>query len=401
MESICNYDLCFGCSVCHDICPKQAITIDSSSGFWRPKIAPENCIDCGLCKKTCPANNISDVEFYKKSVLKCYASWSRDENVHFHSASGGLAYEISKWFIENGGCVAGCAFVRTEETLLAKHIIVDNFEDLQNLSKSKYVHSKKDDIYKAVAEEIKKRKVLFIGVSCEVFGLYQYLKSIRRDIANLYTINLLCHGGSSPSASTAHIYGLEKKYKQKITNVTFRGGKYNCQYVAYSGDKIIYKDAQFHDEYFFAFMAHTIYQQVCYKCPFAESRRISDITLADFQGLTKEVEDKCNGKGNSLILVHNQKGQVILDCINERVYLYERPFEEAVKENTTLKEPTETHKEHDHLWYYINKIGFDKAVRKVYRKWYLKYDLHSAVVKFYRRLPLPVREVAKRILKRR
>ena len=401
MVEICNHDDCFGCSVCYDICPKNAIKIDYSTGFWRPSIDQNKCIDCSLCKKNCPANNLNDAESLKKPALKCYASWSRDEKVHFNSASGGLAYEISKWFIENGGCVAGCAFVRNDDALTARHIIIDNITDLQKFSKSKYVLSNKDDIYKTVLREAEKRKVLFVGVSCEVFGLYEYFKANYHDTANIYTIHLLCRGGSSPSALSSHLKKIEKKIGHTITNVTFRGGEYNCQFVAYDGEKILYKDAQFHDEYFFAFMAHTIYQPICHKCPFAEPRRISDITLADFQGLDKKIEDKCNGKGASLVLIHNQKGQEILNAIKNRLYLYERSFEEAEKENTTLRNPTETHEEHDKLWYYINKIGFDKAVHKIYRKWYVKYFCLEVIYKTYALMPNGLKRFTKRILKLR
>lgn len=400
MKEICSYDNCFGCSLCHDLCPKNAITISCASGFWRPVIDSQKCIDCGLCKKSCPANNIADAETLKRPTMHCYASWSKDEITHFNSASGGLAYELSKWFIENGGCVAGCSFEVVNGFLTAKHIIVDTITDLQKLSKSKYVHSNKDDIYKAVAEVSKHRKVLFIGVSCEVFALYEYFKAGRHDITNVYTIHLLCRGGMSPFAMSIHLLGLEKKYKKKITNVTFRGGEYNCQYVAYSGDEIIYRKGQFEDEYFFGFMAHTLYQPVCHRCPFAEARRISDITLADFQGLTQEIFVKAEGKGESLVLTHTEKGQEFFDQIKDRLVFFERPFEEALKENTTLKEPTETHEERERLWKLIYKIGFDKAIHKVYWKQYANFYARKVVGKYWRLLPKTARAKIKKILRR-
>ena len=400
MKEICSYDNCFGCSLCHDICPKNAITISCASGFWRPEIDSQKCIDCGLCKKNCPANNIADAESLKRPVMHCYASWSKDEPTHFHSASGGLAYELSKYFIVKGGCVAGCSFEDVNGTLTAKHVIVDSIAELTKLSKSKYVHSNKDDIYKAVAEESKHRKVLFIGVSCEVFALYEYFKAGRHDITNVYTIHLLFRGGSSPFAMTKHLQGLEKKYKKKITNITFRGGEYNCQYVAYSGNELIYRNWQFEDEYFLGFMAHTIYQPICHKCPFAEARRISDITLADFQGLNQEILVKAEGKGESLVLTHTEKGQELFDNIKDRLVIFERPFEEAVKDNTTLKEPTETHEERERLWKLIYKIGFDRAIHKVYWKHYVKYYAKKIVIKCWMIIPQITRMRIKKILKR-
>ncbi|WP_294015698.1 Coenzyme F420 hydrogenase/dehydrogenase, beta subunit C-terminal domain [uncultured Treponema sp.] len=197
-----------------------------------------------------------------------------------------------------------------------------------------------------------------------------------------------------------HLLGLEKKYKKKITNVTFRGGEYNCQYVAYSGDEIIYRKGQFEDEYFFGFMAHTLYQPVCHRCPFAEARRISDITLADFQGLTQEIFVKAEGKGESLVLTHTENGQEFFDQIKDRLVFFERPFEEALKENTTLKEPTETHEERERLWKLIYKIGFDKAIHKVYWKQYANFYARKVVGKYWRLLPKTARAKIKKILRR-
>ena len=49
---------CCGCNVCGDICPKQAISFNyDNEGFWYPEVDMQNCIDCGLCEKTCPCLN--------------------------------------------------------------------------------------------------------------------------------------------------------------------------------------------------------------------------------------------------------------------------------------------------------------------------------------------------------
>lgn len=98
-------------------------------------------------------------------------------------------------------------------------------------------------------------------------------------------------------------------------------------------------------------------------------------TLADFQGLNQEIFVKSEGKGESLVLTHTEKGQKLFYEIKDRLVIFERPFEEAVKENTTLKEPTETHKERERLWKLIYRTGFDKARHKAYWKWHLRIGL--------------------------
>lgn len=50
---------CSGCTACFAICPKDAITMQADlEGFKYPVIDKNKCIDCGLCCKVCPLENI-------------------------------------------------------------------------------------------------------------------------------------------------------------------------------------------------------------------------------------------------------------------------------------------------------------------------------------------------------
>ncbi|NLK13096.1 MAG: 4Fe-4S dicluster domain-containing protein, partial [Candidatus Phytoplasma sp.] len=45
---------CCCCAACMNICPTQAITINSDAdGFKFPEINHDLCIECGLCNKVC------------------------------------------------------------------------------------------------------------------------------------------------------------------------------------------------------------------------------------------------------------------------------------------------------------------------------------------------------------
>ena len=53
MISITNKENCTGCYSCHNVCPKECITMESDfEGFWYPKVDLNSCNDCGLCKKS-------------------------------------------------------------------------------------------------------------------------------------------------------------------------------------------------------------------------------------------------------------------------------------------------------------------------------------------------------------
>lgn len=50
---------CVACGACVNVCPKNAITIDSGT---KAVVESSLCVGCGLCEKTCPAGIIEKVE---------------------------------------------------------------------------------------------------------------------------------------------------------------------------------------------------------------------------------------------------------------------------------------------------------------------------------------------------
>ena len=62
---------CFGCRACVNICPVNAISMqEDEEGFFYPVVNTEKCTNCGLCKKSCPSLNKSDVYNEKIDVRK-------------------------------------------------------------------------------------------------------------------------------------------------------------------------------------------------------------------------------------------------------------------------------------------------------------------------------------------
>ena len=66
MEKIVEKSMCCGCYACFNICPKGAISMEvGSDGFKYPVIDSDKCVNCGLCKKTCPVLNTKNNEWDK------------------------------------------------------------------------------------------------------------------------------------------------------------------------------------------------------------------------------------------------------------------------------------------------------------------------------------------------
>ena len=108
---------CNGCSMCADICSKNAIKLhaDKLTGFLYPSVDRKKCVKCGLCVKKCPQN--SPVRRKVCSEAKVYAAWSLNDEVRMFCTSGGLFYELASYVIQHGGAVVACSY--TSELFIA------------------------------------------------------------------------------------------------------------------------------------------------------------------------------------------------------------------------------------------------------------------------------------------
>ena len=392
-------DKCFGCSACFDICPMNAITMSIDTGFYRPVVDNNKCVGCKLCEKVCGALDDYEIETKKNTPIKCYASWSNNSNLHFESSSGGIATELSLSFVRNGGFVIGAFF--DLESGLVHHEVAISEEDVKRFAKSKYVQSDKRYIYNKLKHLIKTRDCLFIGVPCEVNAVKKYYELITGEKKRLFSIDLLCRGGNSPRALYDHINNLKKE--RKVTNVSFRGGKYDCKFTLYGeNNKILYQGEQFQDPYFRFFMEHILLQPVCYECPFTGINRLGDLTLGDFWGLDKNVSKLTKIQGKSMVFINNNYGVQLFNLINDCVTSIERPVSEAVSGNETLQSPTPHHKDYDLVWTDYLQNGFETAYENYYKEKYYKVckkQLYKFKLRFFYKIIRVFLKPVKKILK--
>lgn len=331
MERITEY--CTGCRACEQLCAKNAISmVADKEGFLTAQIDADKCVDCGLCQKRCPQNQV----IVKNAPKKVIAVRLKDEDVLYRSASGGAFAGIAKAWIEDGGIVAGVTY---DGEWNAHHVFATTLEELKAIQSSKYVQADTSQSFSEVKRLLTEgKKVLFSGTACQIGGLKAFLK---KDYDNLLTMDLICHGVSSPLLFRKYIEWLGDKCGSPIKEYDFRdkkggwglGYKYKYKYKYKYGSCSI-------DPYYSRFLAGDTYREACYQCKYCTPERVGDITIGDYWGIEKEHPKFFSTKGVSCVLVNTDKGINAWNSSASLFYTLESEFERVARHNGNLLHPT-------------------------------------------------------------
>lgn len=366
MKEICPKDKCTGCAACFNSCGKNAITIEEDAcGYIHPQIDQSKCIDCGLCAKVCPVN----IKVTLRYPLDCYAATVKNEEELANCASGGMATELSRYVINNGGVVYGCT---GKDIRNVHHIRIDKMEELNLLKGSKYVQSYIGETYKDVKRDLQSdRLVLFIGTPCQVAGLYGVLR--QKDHSNLITIDLVCHGVPSQKMLNDDIAlychdneDISVWFRKKVQKSYKNNATWNITYGLFIKPAIqentMYKIKKYKDPYMLGFLAPLTFRSSCYICRYANISRCSDFTLGDFWGLGKEA-GFVNGKGVSVVLVNTDKAAKVWTEISTHCICVQRDIVEAQKGNGQLQVPSKKHRNYNKFISLYPNTSFKHSVK--------------------------------------
>ena len=371
---------CCGCRACEQICPKECIKMEyDEKGFMYPKIDRSKCIECGLCKKVCPMLN--NEELKQTIPFETYRLISKDKEIIDTSSSGGAFIEIVKQILSNNKSkkykIYGCIF---DKQMKAKHIGITDVKDINKLQKSKYVQSDIGYSYKEIKQDLKEDiLVIFSGTPCQIAGLKKYL--IGQDTENLYTIDLVCHGVPSQKVLDKYIQYVENKYDSKIKKFNFRqkikiGNKVDsCGVKMEFENSQIIKEYSFSNWYMLGFFGGLYYRECCGECPFANTKRVSDITIGDFWGIQKTNKNLDANTGISLCIANSNKGQKIMKEIEDAVKVNEEDIKVAIANNRNLSKPSKISPNSNEFFEKLdNSKDFRKTIKKyVRRKGILEY----------------------------
>lgn len=279
-----------------------------------------------------------------------YLVWN-PPNIVKDSASSGVFFRVATEFLENNrgnALVYGCCL--TSENRV-KHVSVDTSEDLVKLQGSKYVQSSLADVFPEIKIQLKKNiKVLFSGTACQIAGLYAFLD---KSYANLFTIEVFCHGVPSPGLFRDYIKTLEHVYGGKVEKFRFRNKSKTDRHgyiISFEINGRIYKRFANEDTFYSAFLKGDSLRPCCYECHFKDINRTGDISIGDSDN---QVFHK--NEAISLVSVNSEKGSMLFNSLYGKSEIVKAIFDDESKLNKQIIKATVRPKTRDDFYDTLNK----------------------------------------------
>lgn len=302
--------LCSGCGACQSVCPVSAIQKhDDPLGWFVYTIDKDICINCSLCEKVCPSNSIPEQLIHFNDSEKFAAYSTNPESVR-KSASGGVAYEMGKYAIENGYRVVGTEYDCAQNNV--RWSIASTIEELEKFRGSKYLQADTEPVFDEVLNT--PGKFLVIGTPCQIYGMRKAARHKNRE-DDLVLVDFVCHGVPSRVIWDAY---LREKAEGAIQTVSFRDKTYGWhnRAIKIKSDKGISLEKRSKCSFYHAYDDELFFGEQCYHCELNNGNGVSDIRIGDCWG--KEYEN--NKTGVSRVLIGTEKGAQFFDEIKPALH---------------------------------------------------------------------------------
>ena len=368
MKNITNIEksLCTGCGACYNKCPFNAISMElDNEGFLYPQINNDKCMDCGLCLKTCHANNAIN----KNAKGKAYLAWV-DYVMRLNSYSGGMFTALATTVIEKGGAVCGARY--SEDFKHVYHAWATNEDELLPLKGIKSIQSDIGQTYREAKEFLDNgRIVLYTGYPCQIAGLYSYLE---KEYSNLYTLDLVCKSQNSIIAYQSFL----NEYCGGKELINFEFGSQSpladeMSTAAHFSDGTV-KRSVASDSRWIEGVNGIINRSACYGCQYACEERVADITLANASQIVKNNPKFNDGKKTSALLLNSEKGKELIELAKDKIKVFDQiSFEQIKSNNEQLTAPLKSspyrrfffshlHKGYHNALWYGKGMRFDAGI---------------------------------------
>ena len=359
---------CSSCAACANACFRGAITMQlDSEGFYRPVIDSHKCVECGACEKVCPWMKTVTNPNSASVSPKTLAAFAKDENVRIESSSGGIFTVLAEKVIDDGGVVVGVAQLSPTKF---GHIVVNKKSDLDKLRGSKYIQADVGLIYREVRSLLKNgKKVLFSGTPCQVAALYAVLG--KNAYADLFTVDIVCHGTPSVKVFKKYIAELEKDNSAHVLSSRFRDKQKGWKLFSMTsslktisgGFSKISKTLR-EDKFMHVFLRNICLNTSCANCHYGKLPRIADITLADYWGVWIHHPEMDDDKGTSVVLLNTIHGKNLFDSVSDKVIQCESKLEYAIAANRCIVSSSKQHPKRAEFFADLDQNDLDYLIKK-------------------------------------
>lgn len=272
MESVID---CTGCGCCAAFCPSKCLSMAfDTEKFYHPKLADlAKCTNCNLCDRICPTLNT----VVPQNTPEAFSVIAKNEEELMSVTSGGAAFELAKIALAHGYKV--CAVTYNYDKHMARHIIIDSMEELEESKGSKYMQSYTADAFSQLLDG---SKYMVFGTPCQISGI-EKIASMKNMRDNFLLVDFFCHG--TPSMKLWEKY-IAENGGAKIKKIHFRSkekGWHTLSIKFHYKDGTSYTDAKRNLFYTF-FLGDYCLNNSCYNCSFKSLSSAADIRVGDFWG---------------------------------------------------------------------------------------------------------------------
>ena len=287
---------------------------------------------------------------------RAFAAYNTEEETRKNSSSGGLFSAFAEFLINCGGIVYGVKM--SDDCYSSEYARIVDLKDIYKIRGSKYLQARIGDTFCRVKKDLDDGlSVLFSGTGCYVSGLKSYLG---KEYANLYCIDVVCHGVPSQLLWKKYVDSLESRYG-KLKRINFRCKDKGREEFGIKNNYLYFSRRK--DSFFRFFLRDYSLRPSCYECN-AKTNKQSDISLADFWGINQVLPEMNDNKGISLVLVRTEKGNMLFSECIQSINSMEVDYSKAVNYNPAESHSAKRPVHRDYFYSDLNKLEYKDLVRK-------------------------------------